>query len=46
MRGLIFVILIIFTAVYWTEVSNFVSGNFSTIGNSAAKWLVDHTPKK
>jgi len=46
MRALLFVIIIIFTAVYWTEVSNFVSGNFSGIGDKAARWLVEHTPKK
>ncbi len=46
MKTLLFIIALIFTIAYWTEVSNFVSGNFSTIGSSAAKWLVEHTPKK
>jgi len=46
MKKLILVIVLIFTIAYWTEVSNFVSGNFSGIGDKAARWLVEHTPKK
>jgi hypothetical protein len=46
MKKILLIIALIFTIAYWTEVSNFVSGNFSTMGNSVAKWMVDHTPKK
>jgi hypothetical protein len=46
MKKLLFIIIIIFTIAYWDEVSNFVSGNFSVIGDKTAKWLVEHTPKK
>lgn len=38
--------MFIFVIAYWTQVSNFVSGNFSTVGATVAQWLVDHTPKK
>jgi hypothetical protein len=46
MKTIFFIVALIFTITYWTEMSNFVSGNLSTIGSSAAKWLVEHTPKK
>jgi len=46
MKKLLLIIALIFTIAYWTEVSNFVSGNFTDIGNKTAKWMVDHTPKK
>jgi hypothetical protein len=42
MKTLIFIALIIFTISYWGEVTNFVAG----YSNVAAKWLVEHTPKK
>jgi len=46
MKKLLIIIGLIFVIAYWTEVSNFVSGNFSSAGDTAAKWMVDHTPKK
>jgi len=46
MKTIIFILLIIFTIAYWTEVSNFVSGHLSGIGDKTAKWLVENTPKK
>jgi hypothetical protein len=46
MKKFIFIGLVIFTVVYWTEVSSFVSGNLSAGNINITKWLVDHTPKK
>jgi hypothetical protein len=46
MKTLIVILLIIFAVSYWSEFSNFVSGNLSGIGDATAKWLVEHTPKK
>ena len=46
MKTLIIIALIIFVVSYWSEFSNFVTGNLSGIGDKTAKWLVDHTPKK
>lgn len=46
MRTLLIVVLVLFVVVYFKEVSNFVTGNASTVGQTVSKWLVDHTPKK
>jgi hypothetical protein len=46
MKKLLLIIAILLVCIYWTEVSNFVSGNLSSTNSSVKQWLVDHTPKK
>lgn len=46
MRTLILIVVILFTVVYFKEVSEFVTANASNIGQTVSKWLVEHTPKK
>lgn len=46
MRKLLLIAGIIAVCVYWTEVSNLVTGYTSLANSSVKQWLVDHTPKK
>lgn len=38
-------ICVILVAVYWSEVTDFVSGNAHQANVAIKTWLVNHTPK-
>jgi hypothetical protein len=46
MRKILLIAAILAAFVWWTEISNFVSGNAQHASSSVKQWMIDHTPKK